>query len=109
MGMRQRGFYSRAAPATPRAGSIFPPVLQPFSIFGTAFRVITGPDGPNNVDLAVKIVDGRPFNGRHWVFVGSLTNVEFTLTVTDTSTGAVRTYHNAPGEQASLADTDAFP
>jgi hypothetical protein len=64
---------------------------------------------PNNVELAVKIVDGRDFNGRYWVFAASLTNVEFTLTVTDTSTGAIRTYHNAASQQSSVADTNAFP
>lgn len=63
---------------------------------------------PNNVELSVKVVDGRAFNGRYWVFAGSLTNVEFTLTVTDTSTGENRIYRNASGGQASIVDTSAF-
>ncbi|MCA1581678.1 MAG: hypothetical protein LC796_09880 [Acidobacteria bacterium] len=63
---------------------------------------------PNNVDLTVKVVDGRPFNGHYWVFAASLTNVEFTLTVTDTATGQSRTYRNAAGRQSSIADTAAF-
>jgi len=63
---------------------------------------------PNSLDLAVKIVDGRPIDGRWWVFYGSLTDVEFTLTIRDVQTGAVRTYFNPQGRTSSLADTSAF-
>ena len=47
-------------------------------------------------------------NGKHWVFYGALSSVDYTLTVTDTQTGQVRTYHNPPGRLASVADTGAF-
>jgi hypothetical protein len=63
---------------------------------------------PTNLELVVKVLDGRSVNGKWWVFYGSLTNVEFTLTVTDTLTGQVRTYHNPLGQMASFADTSAF-
>jgi photosystem II stability/assembly factor-like uncharacterized protein len=63
---------------------------------------------PDNLELVVKVLDGRSINGKFWVFYGSLTNVEFTLTVTDTQTGAVRTYFNPQGQLASVADTSAF-
>lgn len=63
---------------------------------------------PANVELVVKVLDGRSVNGKWWVFYGSLTNVEFTLTVTDTLTGAVRTYVNPQGRMSSAADTSAF-
>jgi hypothetical protein len=63
---------------------------------------------PEIPDLAVKIVDGRAFNGKFWFFTGSLSNVEFEITVTDTETGATRTYFNAAGELCGLADTGAF-
>lgn len=62
----------------------------------------------NNVELVVKVVDGRAFNNRFWVFYGALTNVEYTITVTDTQTGAVKTYFNPQGQLASVADTAAF-
>lgn len=39
---------------------------------------------------------------------GALTNVEYTITVTDTETGAVKTYFNPQGQLASRADTSAF-
>ena len=64
--------------------------------------------GSANIELVVKVLDGRADNGHFWVFYGALSNIEYTLTVTDTLTGAVQTYHNAPGELASVADTTAF-
>jgi photosystem II stability/assembly factor-like uncharacterized protein len=63
---------------------------------------------PDNLELVVKVLDGRPANGKWWVFYGALSNVEYTLTVTDTETGAVKTYVNPQGQLASVADTAAF-
>jgi phosphoribosyl-AMP cyclohydrolase len=62
----------------------------------------------NNVELMIKVVDGRAFNQFFWVFYGALSDVEYTITVTDSETGAVKTYHNAPGTLASVADVAAF-
>ena len=63
----------------------------------------------SNVEMVVKVLDGCSFNEHKWVFAGGLTNVEVTLTVTDTQTGAVRTYVN-PASTAFLPiqDTSAF-
>jgi hypothetical protein len=63
----------------------------------------------DNLELMIKVLDGRAINGSFWVFYGSLSNVEYTVTVTDTTTGTVKTYHNAPLQLASRADVDAFP
>jgi virginiamycin B lyase len=63
----------------------------------------------NNVELIVKVVDGRTLNNRFWVFFGALSDVEYTITVTDTSTGRVKTYFNSSGQLTSASDTDAFP
>ncbi len=63
----------------------------------------------NNVELVIKVVDGRAFNGFFWVFYGALSDVEYTITVTDTDTGAVKTYTNPQGRLASVADVAAFP
>jgi hypothetical protein len=62
----------------------------------------------NNVELVIKVVDGRTFNGHFWVFYGALSDVEYTITVTDTMTGATKTYTNPQGQLASVADTAAF-
>lgn len=63
---------------------------------------------PTNLEIVLKVLDGRSVNGKYWVFYGSLTNVEFTITVTDTLTGTVKTYLNPQGQLASVADTSAF-
>jgi hypothetical protein len=62
----------------------------------------------NNLELLVKVVDGRGFNGKFWVFIGAASNIEYTVTVTDTATGFVRTYFNPQGTLASYADAAAF-
>jgi hypothetical protein len=64
---------------------------------------------PDNVELLVKALDGGPVNGFHWLFYGALTNVPFTLVVTDTETGEERRYFNPLGNAAAaLTDTSAF-
>ncbi|HZI67238.1 MAG TPA: hypothetical protein VFF17_11785, partial [Thermoanaerobaculia bacterium] len=63
----------------------------------------------NNVEVVVKVVDGRAFNSRFWVFAGGLTDVNVAITVTDTATGAVRTYANPQGVAFQpIQDTSAF-
>ncbi|MDQ2978055.1 MAG: hypothetical protein M3R62_02460 [Acidobacteriota bacterium] len=62
----------------------------------------------NNIELVVKVVDGRAFNNKFWVFYGALSNVQYTITVTDSITGTVKTYVNPNGNLASVADVVAF-
>jgi hypothetical protein len=69
--------------------------------------------GPENVEVGVKVLDGRAINGFYWVFHGSLTSVQYTLTVTDTQNGTVNTYvkpATGPGatELCGEGDTSAF-
>jgi hypothetical protein len=64
---------------------------------------------PSNVELLVKVLDGRPVNGKFWVFYGSLSDVEYEIRVEDTLTGDLRTYKNPAGTLASRADVLAFP
>jgi len=63
---------------------------------------------PDNLELFVKVLDGRPVNGRFWLFYGSLSNVGFTLTVRDRVGGQRRVFHNPPGTFASYGSTTAF-
>lgn len=62
-------------------------------------------------EVLVKMVDAAaPPWSSDWVFWGSLTDVTFLLTVTDTTTGQARTYENDPLEPfCGGADTHAFP
>ncbi len=62
----------------------------------------------SNLELMVKVLDGRTINGHFWVFFGALSDVEYTISVTDTETGAVQTYHNPLHTNASAADLAAF-
>jgi ELWxxDGT repeat protein len=64
--------------------------------------------GPTNVEVVVKVLDGQGVNGHRWVFYGALSNVEYTLTVTDTQTGLTRHYFNPMGKFASVGDTTGF-
>ncbi len=56
----------------------------------------------------MKVLDGRGVNGKFWVLYGALSNVQYTITITDTQTGAVKRYDNASGDLASVADMSAF-
>lgn len=64
---------------------------------------------PNNVELVIKVLDGDAINGNWWVFYGALSDVEYDVKVTDTLTGAVKTYHNPLATFGSVGDTAAFP
>ncbi|HEX4965595.1 MAG TPA: hypothetical protein VF173_32595 [Thermoanaerobaculia bacterium] len=64
--------------------------------------------GPENLELMIKVLDGRGVNGKFWVFFGALSDVDYTITVTRAETGEVKTYHNPRGTLASRADTGAF-
>ena len=84
--------------------------------------VDAGPDGPmaeqsglfyfvdpENWELLVKVLDGCNTNGNFWVFFAATTNVEFTVTVTDTQTNASRQYLNPlGGPPPAIQDTTAF-
>ena len=62
----------------------------------------------SNVELVVKVLDGRWLNDHFWVFYGALSDVEYTITVTDTETEAVKEYVNQAGVFASEGDIYAF-
>ena len=63
----------------------------------------------NNVETVVKVLVGCSIDSNYWVFAGGLTNVNVVMTVTDTQTGAVRTYTNPQGTAfRPIQDTSAF-
>jgi CHRD domain len=62
----------------------------------------------NNRELMIKVVDGRAVNGKFWFFAGALSDVAYTITVTDLTTTTVKTYVATQGHQAALNDTSAF-
>ncbi|MEM1178141.1 MAG: hypothetical protein AAGM22_07350 [Acidobacteriota bacterium] len=64
---------------------------------------------PDNLEMLVKVLDGCGFNNHFWVFAAATTNVEFTLIVGDTQTGAVSVHTNDLGVSApAITDTTAL-
>jgi hypothetical protein len=65
--------------------------------------------GPDNWEMLVKVLNGCPVNNHYWVFAALTTNVQYTIQVTDTSTGEVKTYTNPLGNPSpAITDTAAF-
>jgi len=63
----------------------------------------------NNWEMLIKVLDGCAINDKVWMFSAATTNVEYTLTVTDTETGVMRSYFNPLGQAApAITDTAAF-
>ncbi len=63
---------------------------------------------PNNPEVFVKMLDGTALNGSFWFFYGGLTDLEYTLTVTEVATGRQRTYTKPAGSECGGSDTAAF-
>ncbi len=63
----------------------------------------------NNVEMVVKVLNTCSFSPKSWVFAGGLTNVQVTMTVTDTNNGSVKTYNNPLNTSFQpIQDTGAF-
>jgi photosystem II stability/assembly factor-like uncharacterized protein len=63
---------------------------------------------PGSLELTLKMIDGQTVNHHFWLFGADLTDVAYTLTVTEVATGAQRTYSNPGGHFGNFADTSAF-
>jgi uncharacterized protein (DUF427 family) len=62
-----------------------------------------------NWELLIKVLNGCGLNNHYWVFGAGATNVNYTVTVKDLSTGATWEYENPQGHSsAAIADTSAF-
>jgi len=69
-----------------------------------------------NIELTVKIVDGRALNGHFWIFVASMTDTPLSLTMTDTQVNNCsasnscpsHTYTNPPHTNQNFIDVAAF-
>ena len=64
---------------------------------------------PTNVELAAKLLDGRALNGKYWFLYGGLSDVEYTVTLTDTVTGESKPYRNEAGSLCGGIDIEALP
>jgi hypothetical protein len=62
-----------------------------------------------NPEVLIKVLDGCASTGHVWGFFAAATNLGFTLSVDDTSTGDRRSYRNPPGNRAvAVTDSRAF-
>jgi hypothetical protein len=71
--------------------------------------------GSSVVEVTVKILDGRLINGHYWVFVASMTDQAFTLTVTSNKcppgvppSCPSKSYKSAAGRNTNFIDVEAF-
>lgn len=65
--------------------------------------------GAANPEMMIKVLNGCGVNNRFWVFYSAGTNVGLKTTVTDTLTGASKTYNNPLNTAAPpVQDTNAF-
>ncbi|MCY3590077.1 MAG: fibronectin type III domain-containing protein [Acidobacteria bacterium] len=64
---------------------------------------------PTNVELAAKVLDGRALTGKYWFLYGGLSDVEYTITLTDTVTRESNRYVNEAGSLCGGIDTRALP
>ncbi len=64
---------------------------------------------PGNVELVVKMIDARSLDGHFWVFYGSLSDVDFKISVTDTEAVQTRDLSHPAGSQCGEFNTSAFP
>ena len=63
----------------------------------------------NNIEFLVKVLNGCSINSRYWVYAAATTDVQYTLTVTDTSNGASKSYFNPLGRASpAITDSSAF-
>lgn len=62
-----------------------------------------------NKEMLLKVLDACQAFDSYWVFFAATTNVDFTVTVTDTQTGVVKEYKNPANNAASpVQDTFTF-
>ncbi len=74
-----------------------------------------------NAEVTVKVLDGSAVNGHAWVFVASMTTVEFSVRVMDVGDGLclmlpvfppacpTRVYDQPPSQNRNFVDVEAFP
>ena len=63
---------------------------------------------PDNYEMLVRVVNACDFDNHCWVFAAAQTDVEFTLTVTDTATSQVEEFNPLSSSGEPILDTTAF-
>ena len=74
---------------------------------------------PDNLEVTIKILDGRPLNGRWWVFIASMTDLEMKVSIYENRDGCFalpvfppacpsETYVQTAGQNRNFIDVNAF-
>lgn len=63
---------------------------------------------PTSLDLVVKMIDAREFDGHFWVFYGGLSDVKYSIQIEDLVTGETWQRVNPKGSICGGSDTAAF-
>ena len=92
----------------PHTGATAPGAASQANDLWGYFAIPAISNNPNNPEVFVKLLDGTAINGDFWFFYGGLTNLEYTLTVTDATTGTQKTYTKPAGSECGGSDTAAF-
>ncbi|MDQ6892553.1 MAG: PKD domain-containing protein [Acidobacteriota bacterium] len=86
-------------------------VLGQNDVYGY-FSLPTLSGNAGNPEVIVKMVDASGIGQNYWVFYGTMTDLEFTLSVRETSTGIVKTYSRDlsgdPSKDSGQFDTSGF-
>lgn len=65
--------------------------------------------GNENLEALVKVIDGTSFNGKYWVYFGSLTSQAYTVEVRDSLTEVLKSYSRTAAQAyCGGGDTTAF-
>ena len=64
---------------------------------------------PLVVELMVRLSDARPFEDKIHLFLGGLSDVEFSIVVTDSQTGIIREYRKPANQLVGAIDRTSFP
>lgn len=84
-------------------------VATPFSIGRRAGWFSFRNPQQQNPELVVKMLDGRALTGSHWIFIASLSSLEFQVVVRDRLLGEERVFENPRGRLQSFVDLRPFP
>ncbi|MCA1580467.1 MAG: PKD domain-containing protein [Acidobacteria bacterium] len=72
------------------------------------FSLPTLSGNPGNPELIVKMVDASGIGQGYWVFYGTMTDLDFSLSVKENATGIVKTYAQDPAHPSGQFDTSGF-
>lgn len=67
---------------------------------------------PDNIEVTIKLLDGRPVNGHLWVFLTGMSDLGYTITVSGEGCYPAvcpsKTYVNPPGRRLNVIDVTTF-